>query len=157
MLLLLLLSACATPQDCALADPADTTLDPGGFYRCEDAQLNGGEGCGPEGYPQAFAARYAEIYMWEVYPQVSERAQQFLDDNLICLQAAFAADTDPEMSCEQVAEAGFAAHPGCYMSSGICELELADKVAILVAIEEEDLGHPAQQAAFEEIAAACAE
>ena len=143
--------------DCALADIHNPRENPGDLYRCRDALLNGGKGCGPDGYPVAFAAKYAEIYMWAVYPELSVEGQRFLDANLICLQSAFREDTAVEMTCEQVAQAGFAAHPACYLSSGICDLDFRDRLKIFSAIQAEDLGRPGQSQAFGEIASNCAQ
>ena len=141
--------------DCPLADPQAPTEDPAGFYRCHDARLNQGLGCGAEGYPLGFAAKYAERYMWEVRPAVGPEAQAFLDANLICLQTTFLADTTVEMSCGDVATAGFAAHPGCYLASDICSVPLEDQIAIMLAVDSEDMGHPGQAEAVAEIAAMC--
>lgn len=141
--------------DCPLADPDEPGLEPGSFYRCRDSQLNGGAGCGADGYPLAFAAKYAEIYMWEIYPDLGPEGRDFLDANLICLQGSFRADTTVEMSCAEVAEAGFAAHPPCYMSSGICDVPLSDQLSILLAVEWADLAHPSQVEAMAEIAEEC--
>jgi len=143
------------PPDCPLTDPDDPTGLPGDPYRCRDSQLNGGAGCGEEGYPRDFGARYAEIYMGDIYPDVSQAGQDFLDANLLCLQQAFLDDTDPAMSCEEVAEAGFDAHPGCYLESGICDVPLADKLLILNAVEWADLFHWSQLEAFAAIATSC--
>ena len=141
--------------ECPVADPFEPTIEPGELYRCRDAQLNEGQGCGDDGYPRGYAAKYAEIFMWDLYPDVSVAAQDFLDANLQCLQEAFLDDTSPEMSCSDVAEVGFAAHPDCYIESGICGVPLSDKLAILNAVELGDLFHSSQLEAFAQIAVAC--
>ena len=149
---------CMSPAgDCPLADTDAPTEDPAGFYRCRDAQLNHGNGCGPDGYPLGFAAKYAEVYMWEVYPSVGQEAQAFLDANLLCLQSAFLEETSEDMTCAEVAEVGFESHPGCYLESGICGVPLVDQMAIVLSVEPMDMGHPSQQDAFVEIARMCFE
>jgi hypothetical protein len=144
-----------TTQDCQIANQDGTLESPGSFYRCRDQQLNHGEGCGTEGYALAFAAKYAEVYMWDLYPQVGPEAQAFLDANLVCLQSTFLDETTPEMSCEEVAEAGFSAHLGCYLDSGICSVPLIDQIAIFLAVDPEDMTHPSQREALMDIALLC--
>jgi hypothetical protein len=143
--------------DCALTDSDHLLEDPAGFYRCQEDRLNQGEGCGPEGYPLGYAGKYAEIYMWEVYPEVGPEAQAFLEQNLLCLQSAFLEDTTTEMTCDEVAAAGFAAHPVCYLASGICGVPVEDQLAILFAVASEDMGLPGQAEAITEIAGLCAQ
>ncbi len=144
-----------TEDECAIADPSNPDMEPGDLYLCRDAQLNDGLGCGADGYAEAFGAKYAEIYMWEVYKDVSPTGQDFLDDNLVCLHNAFLVDTNPQMSCEEVAEAGFGAHPDCYLESGICDVPFLDKLVILGAVEYGDLFHWSQLEAFAQIATTC--
>jgi len=152
------LGACAEVKApaCTVADGAALLDDPGGFYRCADGYVNGRKGCGEQGYPLGYGLKYAERFMWEIYPDVSEAGQVFLSRNLVCLQTAFKDGVDGAMSCDEVSKAGFAAHPGCYLDSGICDLPFADKAPIFLAVDAQDLAHPAQAGAIERIIEACA-
>jgi len=86
-----------------------------------------------------------------------QEAQDFLADNLICLQSAFLEETSEDMTCAEVAEVGFESHPGCYLKSGICNVPLADQFAIVLAVDLDDMNHPSQQDAFADVAVMCFE
>jgi hypothetical protein len=156
-LLLFTITACRPTRiaQCPLVDEAWIMEDPGGFYRCADGILNKGAGCGADGYLLGYAAKYAERYMWEVYPELSATGQGFLDRNLLCLQGVFRDTVESDWRCEDVANFGFQSHVACYLDSGICELGLSDRLAILMAIDTEDLNQPGQDEAFSAIAVGC--
>jgi hypothetical protein len=156
-LLLLTFTACDPTRiaQCPLADEGRLTEDPGGFYRCADSLLNNEAGCGEDGYLLGYAAKYAERYMWESYPLLSPTGQGFLNRNLVCLQTVFRDTVQIDWTCDRVAEFGFKSHADCYLSSGICELSLSDKLTILMAVDTEDLNQPGQDQAFSAIAEGC--
>lgn len=159
LVLLALLLGCPStvpePAPCTTSDVADPEADPGGTYRCMDPRLDGGRGCGDAGYPLGFAAKYADRYVWEVRPDTGPEAQAFLAEVLVCLQQRFLDGVDVDMSCEQVAEIGFASHVPCYVGSGFCAVPLADQFRIFAAVDEEDLGRPGQQEAIDAITEEC--
>ncbi len=168
--MLLLLLACATdPADsagspataewraCPLALPSGPPEEADAWYRCVDGHLQGGAGCGPDGYLLGFGGKYARKYMLEVRPNLSEAGQAFLDHNLTCLEEALSAGMEAEPRCEDVSTLGFASHVPCYVESGFCELPLDDVLLIATAVEPEDQGLPEQAEAVAGIQAACAE
>ena len=142
-------------DQCPLANVTNTLEDPGDFYRCAEGIINQGAGCGNDGYLLGYAAKYAERYMWEVYPTLSNEGQRFLDLNLLCLQTIFRDTVEEDWSCDRIAEFGFQSHAACYLSSGICELSLAERLTILMAVDSEDLNQPGQEEAFAEVAEGC--
>ena len=156
-LLLFSITACRPTRiaECPLVDEAWIMEDPGGFYRCADEILNKGDGCGEDGYLLGYAAKYAERYMWETYPQLSPAGQGFLDRNLLCLQTVFRDTVQADWACDAVAEFAFKSHADCYLSSGICEISLSDRLTILMAVDVEDLNQPGQDEAFSAIAEQC--
>jgi hypothetical protein len=155
--LLVALSACQPTQidQCPLSTAAHPLENPGGFYRCVEGLINQGNGCGEDGYLLGYAAKYAERYMWEIYPTLNTEGQRFLDLNLVCLQTVFRDTVEDTWSCERVAEFGFQSHAACYLSSGICELSLSNRLTILMAVDTEDLNQPGQEEAFAAVAAGC--
>jgi hypothetical protein len=158
-LLLFTITACHPTRiaECPLADETRLMADPAGFYRCADGILNKGDGCGEDGYLLGYAAKYAERYMWETYPQLSLDAQGFLERNLLCLQTVFRDTVQADWACDSVAEFAFKSHADCYLNSGICDLDLSDRLAILMAVDAEDLNQPGQDEAFSAIAEGCEE
>jgi hypothetical protein len=155
--LLFTITACHPTRiaQCPLADESCLMEDPGGFYRCAEEIINQGAGCGEDGYLLGYAAKYAERYMWETYPQLSPAGQDFLDRNLLCLQKVFRDTVQADWTCSTVAEFGFKSHAACYLSSGICELSLTDRLTILMAVDTEDLNQPGQEEAFAQVADGC--
>lgn len=155
--LLFTITACHPTRiaQCPLADESCLMEDPGGFYRCVEGLINQGNGCGEEGYLLGYAAKYAERYIWETYPTLSTEGQRFLDLNLLCLQTVFRDTVEENWSCERIAEFGFQSHAACYLSSGICELSLTDRLTILMAVDAEDLNQPGQEEAFAQVADGC--
>jgi hypothetical protein len=156
-LLLFTITACHPTRiaQCPLADETWRMEDPGGFYRCAEEIINQENGCGEDGYLLGYAAKYAERYMWEIYPTLSTEGQRFLDLNLLCLQTVFRDTVEEDWSCERIAEFGFQSHAACYLSSGICDLSLSDRLTILMAVDTEDLNQPGQEEAFDEVAKGC--
>jgi hypothetical protein len=148
--------ACA-PQPPAPCTPASTDdiLDRrGAYYVCLDEALGG---CGEDGYPLGYGARYAERYLLEVRPEVSPAAQAFLDEVSVCLQQRMAAFVTDETTCAQVWEHGFSTHPDCYVDSGFCAVDLDSQVAIADAVDPADRQLPEQQEQVLEVARRCVE
>ncbi|HHO53087.1 MAG TPA: hypothetical protein ENK18_19990 [Deltaproteobacteria bacterium] len=143
------------PLDCVPAQPGELLQRGGAYYRCVDAQLIDGVGCGPEGYPLGYGAKYADRFALEIHPVLSEAGQRFLEDTGACLQQRMAAWITSGSSCGEVWTQAFEDHPGCYLDSGFCALELGDTLIISAAVDPEDHQLPEQQAQLEVIAAGC--
>lgn len=148
---------CSEPaaEPCAPATEADILERRGDYYRCLDDWLGG---CGEQGYPLGYGARYADRYLDEVRAEVSPAGQAFLDTVSVCLQqemAAFVADDVP--SCDAVWDHGFSSHPDCYVDSGFCEVDLESQLAIAAAVDPADQDLPEQQEQVLDVATRCAE
>lgn len=145
------------PADCAPAAPDDLLQRRGDYYRCVDRGLAGGEGCGPEGYPLGYGARYADRFVDEIHSALSVDGQRFLEATGACLQQRMAGWITAGSSCGEVWATAFEDHPGCYLESGFCALSLSDALIVSAAVEPEDLELPEQQAQVEAIAQGCLE
>ncbi|MCA9490657.1 MAG: hypothetical protein KC621_12085 [Myxococcales bacterium] len=154
----ILLMACAStepaPEPCVPATEADILERRGEYYVCLDARLGG---CGEDGYPLGYGAFYAERYLLEVRPLVSEAGQAFLDAVSVCLQQDMAAFATDASTCDEVWDHGFSSHPDCYVASGFCEVDLESQLAIADAVEPEDTELPEQQEQVLEVAIRCLE
>tara|TARA_B110000037_G_scaffold210440_1_gene260797 strand:+ start:95 stop:586 length:492 start_codon:yes stop_codon:yes gene_type:complete len=152
-LIFIALTGCSVTisEECEVTAPEEATLQPGEPYRCADSFQNHGDGCGSEGYALGYGAKYAEIFMWETYEIVEASTQEFLVQNLLCLQESFIFETDTSMTCSELWEHAFASHVGCYVTSGACDLPTTDLVRIFTAIDDQDMGSPEQNAATEAI------
>ena len=144
-------------RDCTYASPDDPPEAAAAWYACVDERVQDGEGCGPDGYLLGFGGKYAERYMVEVRPGLSEAGQAFLDGVLVCLQEGLAAGMSDDPTCDAIETAGFGAHAPCYEANGFCDLPIEDVARIAAAIDAEDQGIPAEQEAIEAIQAKCTE
>jgi hypothetical protein len=151
----LLWLACAPDADpeaaCTPATEADILEVRGDYYVCLEAQAS----CGPDGYPLAYGARYAERYLVDVRPGVSPQGQAFLDTVSVCLQQRMAEWYDGARGCDAIWDHGFASHPGCYVDSGFCDVDVDSQLAIAAAVDPEDQALPEQQAQVLAVAEAC--
>lgn len=125
------------------------------YYDCLEASLAGGAGCGPEGYPLGYGAKYAERFVDEARPRLGPEGRMWLDAVLVCLQDALAARLDDASTCADTWRAGFDTHPDCYVSAGFCELSLNDVVVVGTTIDPVDLSLPDQQAQVEAVNRLC--
>lgn len=123
-------NAGALEATCVPATPEDIRDREGDYYRCLDTTLGGGAGCGPEGYPLGFGARYADRSFEEVWYELSPAGQAFFLAVSPCLQERLAAVVTPETTCDDVWLEGFATHAGCYVDSGFCDLPTEDVIVI---------------------------
>lgn len=144
-------------HDCRYASPDDPPEDADAWYSCVDQRVQDGEGCGADGYLLGFGGKYAERYMVDVRPELSEAGQAFLDGVLVCLQEGLAAGMSDDPTCAEIETAGFGAHAPCYAANGFCDLPIEDVARIAAAIDAEDQGVPAEQEAIEAIQAQCSE
>jgi len=157
LVILLSLTSCSVviSEECPISTPEDATLNPGEPYRCADNFQNNSQGCGADGYALGYGAKYAEIFMWETYEIVEPSTQEFLVQNLICLQDRFIFDTTPQMTCDELWSHAFASHVECYIESGACDLPVVDLARIFASIEEQDMGSAEQNEAIEAISDHC--
>lgn len=144
-----------SPVGCVVPTEEDILTRRGDYYRCLDEVLMDGAGCGPDGYPLGYGAKYADRYFDEVYPSVSSEAQAFLRRVSIHLQREMDAFVTPSSSCEAVWDYGFGTHPACYIESGFCDLELSDVAAIAGAVDPEDQDLPEAAEQTERIVEGC--
>ena len=121
------------------------------FYRCADSHV----GCGEDGYLLAFACKYADRYLVEVYPEMTAAGQAFLESVFECLQRSIAAEDLATHTCASIEELGFGSHVPCYLAAGFCDLPGADIALVLDAIDADDMQHPLQQAASRAVAEEC--
>ena len=157
--MLLLLLACATPPDpadCAPATPHDIRARHGDYYRCLDTTLVGGEGCGPEGYPLGFGAKYADRSFEETWYTLGPEGQAFFLAVSPCLQARLHDDLRADATCDEVWSAGFATHASCYVDSGFCTLPAADLVVIASMFDADVVDLPEFKTQIADVLAACA-
>ena len=118
------------PSTCAPATPEDIRDRQGDYYRCLDTTLIGGVGCGAEGYPLGFGAKYADRSFEETWYELTPAGQAFFLAVSPCLQERLAAQMAADTSCDEVWDDGFATHAGCYVDSGFCELPAEDLLVI---------------------------
>ncbi|HEY6881635.1 MAG TPA: hypothetical protein VI299_26595 [Polyangiales bacterium] len=109
------------------------------FYECVDRWLGHGQGCGPDGYPRGYGARYAQRFYEETRPRLSRQGEAWVDHTLVCLQARLRDSIALGTSCDQVREIAFGTHPGCYADSGFCALPIPDVINVAATIEPPDL------------------
>ena len=167
--LLLLLMGCATapddsgagllpdPASCPPATPADVQTRRGDYYRCLDATLMGGAGCGAAGYPLGFGGKYADRSFDETWFDLTDAGQAFFLAVAPCLQEQLAAQVEPETSCALVWDSGFGTHAGCYVDSGFCALPAEDVLVIGAMFDADVYALDAFTAQFAAVSAACAE
>lgn len=144
------------PADCVVATPEDVRDRRGDWYRCLDTKLAGGDGCGPDGYPLGFGAKYADKSYDEVWDRMSADGQAFLLGVGPCLQERLAAEVTAGTTCGAVWDLGFGTHAACYVDAGFCDLGPADLLAVAEMIEEDAAALPELQEQFTEVSAACA-
>lgn len=143
------------PADCAVATPADVQETRGDWYRCVDATLADGAGCGPDGYLIGFGAKYADRAFDVSFDRMGPAGQDFYLRVAPCLQERLAADLRADTPCADVWDVGFATHAGCYVDSGFCALPPADLLT-LASLFDPDVGQlPEFQAQMTEVAARC--
>lgn len=118
------------PSSCAPATPADIRDRRGDYYRCLDTTLVEGAGCGAEGYPLGFGAKYADRSFDDTWYDLTSAGQDFFLAVSPCLQERLAAEVTAATSCDEVWDDGFATHAGCYVDSGFCDLPMEDLYVI---------------------------
>lgn len=102
-----------------------TSSDNCSFYRCLENEKH----CGSRGYPLAFGNRLCVKYR-EAQDSSSYALQAWYPKVRQCLQVVLTKIADP-LSCSQLEKKAFASHLGCYMETGFCKLDFADKLEIL--------------------------
>lgn len=163
-MLLTLLACDPAPRDsaapeaaCTPATPEDIRTRRGDYYRCLDSTLVGGEGCGAEGYPLGFGARYADRSFDETWDTLGPEGQAFFLAVSPCLQSRLAGSVTAASTCDEVWSAGFATHAGCYVESGFCDLPTDDLAAIVDSFDAETMELPEFADTLLEVAEACLE
>lgn len=114
------------PESCAPATPENILERKGDYYRCVDTTLVAGAGCGTEGYPLGFGAKYADRSFDVTYDKLSPAGQDFFRAVSPCLQKELAVQLSASTACKEVWDDGFATHAGCYVASGFCDLPIGD-------------------------------
>jgi hypothetical protein len=142
-------------ESCVPATPEDVQERRGDWYRCLDTTLAQGEGCGPEGYPLGFGAKYADRSFDMTYDELGPDGQAFFVLVASCLQQELATRVTPQTTCAEVWDLGFATHADCYVESGFCALPTAD-LLVVASMYDPDLGAlPEFQASLVDVAAGC--
>lgn len=147
--LITLLAACGSPSadrvetapdpsTCAPATPDDILDREGDYYRCLDATLLEGRGCGAGGYPLGFGAKYADRSFEEIWYDLTPAGQDFFLVVSPCLQERLAAQVTDVSTCDEVWDDGFATHADCYVDSGFCDLP-AEDVYVIAAMFDADV------------------
>ena len=81
--------------------------------------------CGPDGYPIGYGQRYCQKFS-DNRGMLDARGQQWMLDNMHCLQLALvgdAVDADPTATtCDALEDKAFASHAPCYTGNGFCPL-----------------------------------
>lgn len=144
------------PSTCAPATPDDIRERKGDYYRCLDTTLVGGAGCGAEGYPLGFGARYADQSFDVTWYELGKEGQAFFLAVSPCLQERLAERVSAEATCDEVWDAGFGTHADCYVESGFCDLPVEDLAVIAVMFDAETMLMPEFQEAIGEVTTRCA-
>lgn len=135
---------------CPIPTPDRIAGHEGDFYRCVDAVIAGGAGCGDDGYLLGYGARYAERFYRETRPRMSARGRAWIDDVLVCLQEELRDGIDAATPCDDVRDLAFDSHPRCYVDAGFCRLPVLDVLHVLWTIDVRDwLGSSAARQAVE--------
>ncbi len=143
------------PAECAPATPDDIRDREGDYYRCLDSTLRGGAGCGAEGYPIGFGAKYADRSFEEVWYELSPAGQAFFLAVSPCLQQRLADVVTADATCDEVWQEGFATHAGCYVDSGFCDLPPEDVLVIGTMFDADVLQLPEFASQLSEVSAGC--
>jgi hypothetical protein len=109
------------------------------LYECAERWVDGGRGCGEQGYLLGYGARYAREFYFETRPRMSARGKAWLDGVLVCLQHELQDSIGVDSSCDEVRRTAFDQHPGCYVDSGFCTLAFPDLLQIPATIDGRDL------------------
>jgi hypothetical protein len=125
-------------QACPIPAAGDIAGHEADFYRCVDDVIEGGAGCGGDGYLLGYGARYAERFYRVTRPRMSARGQRWIDDVLVCLQEELQAGIDAGTSCDDVRTIAFDSHPGCYVDAGFCTLPILDVLQVVWTIDVRD-------------------
>ncbi|MEQ1505854.1 MAG: hypothetical protein ABMB14_26705 [Myxococcota bacterium] len=156
-----LFAACADPSDpppeaaCVPASEAEILERRGDYYRCLDRTLQDGAGCGPDGYPLGYGAKYADRYFDDAYPRLTDAGQAFFRAVSPCLQERMAAEVAPDWTCAEVWDHGFDTHLGCYLDAGFCGIPGSDVVEIAGVLDPEDSALPEVADLFVALTEAC--
>lgn len=109
-------------KQCPVATKHASDSEIASFYQCAERTLR----CGPDGYLLGYGARYAERFMQHTFARVSPAGQEFLRQNLVCLQETLRSLISARTPCPEVHTLAFNSHPQCYVSSGFCSLSYWD-------------------------------
>jgi hypothetical protein len=107
----------------------------GAFYSCAERWLE----CGERGYLVGYGELYAERFVRNARPRMTERGQAWVDDVLVCLQTELREDAALGMTCRELRRTAFNEHPHCYASSGFCRLQARDLAVVISTIAPRDL------------------
>ncbi|MGK0362539.1 MAG: hypothetical protein ACI9U2_004860 [Bradymonadia bacterium] len=103
------------------------------YYACREETAN----CGEDNYLMRFAHAYCVRYRQSAEPNFSPQGQRWLRDVRRCLVESLDANA-PGDDCDTIEAEGFASHPGCYLSTGFCDLPFSDWLGTLNTIDYRD-------------------
>jgi hypothetical protein len=113
-----------------------------GYYECLQAEMN----CSASNYISAFAIPYCYKYQKD-QPHYSDRGQMFLTNVRYCLQEKV--ENMDERSCKNIRPYAVNSHIACYLSSGFCELTMAEKTRVIWTASNELIHSDIRQAGLE--------
>lgn len=112
------------------------------YYVCAEEH----QPCGPKGYWTGWGHRICEKFL-NKEAKFSLEAQQWMRENRNCLQAR-AEEIAEHAQCSTIRKAAMQSHVACYVDTGFCHLNLADKAAILWNLRDAMLAPEAWVEAF---------
>lgn len=106
------------------------------FYLCQEKK----EPCGLDGYNLSYGYKYCSRSKFSLLKKMKTNlGKKWTESVFQCLQSQslVASNNNKNRSCEKIKDQAYASHPGCYINSGFCELNLDDKLKILKTVKEE--------------------
>ncbi|HEY8270300.1 MAG TPA: hypothetical protein VIG33_05385 [Pseudobdellovibrionaceae bacterium] len=101
-------------------------VDSCSYYLCEEKN----HPCGPKGYPLGFGFKICQIFL-NSEQNYSTEARNWLRKVRVCLMQEFPeADDSVTRTCGEIKTTSFHSHVGCYISTGFCELSIAEQMQI---------------------------
>lgn len=108
----------------SLAEACTPSADHCEYYRCMERARS----CGPRGYWQDFAIPYCQKFVND-NAKFNKESQRWLRDVRECLQVRLN-EVAGKASCNQIKDDAMDSHVGCYVDTGFCSLDAADKIKI---------------------------
>jgi hypothetical protein len=114
--------------------------------------------CGPSGYALGFGDKYCNAFK---QADLSPRGEAWVDSTMLCLEkqlVPYATSPGPAATCDQITEAAFASHAGCYtaLPASICFLPPPDVLAVLRTIGADEIFTARTRTQVQSVAGTCA-